>query len=122
MTSPDLARTIASDLKMKENHQSDLIYTIYLDDPTSMSAQHQRFAGGILVDKTGIDKKKQLLGMNKEIRKVVFANDEDIPAEKTWDSIEYKSKSLPSLDAAVLQFPFTNGFVSALTHSYKVRI
>ena len=34
----------------------------------------------------------------------------------------YHSTTLPKVKAAVLQFPFTNGFVSALTLSHKVRI
>jgi hypothetical protein len=121
-SSAGLARAICSDLNIAEKAQSDLIYTLYLDDPTLMGGERQRFAAGILVDKTGRDKKKQLLDMNEEIRKVGFADGEHVPLEKLWGSIEYKSESLPSLDAAVVQFPFTNGFVSALTHSYKVCI
>ena len=87
-----------------------------------MGGATQRFATGILVDKTGRDKKKRLMGLNEGIRAVKYTDDDDdYSVEKVWKQIEYKSTSLPSLDAAIVQFPFTNGFVSALTHSYKVR-
>ena len=121
-TSAGLARSIVEDLDIGEIEQGDFLYSIFLDSPMAMGGANQRFATGILVDKTGRDKKKRLMGLNEGIRAVKYTDDDDdYSVEKVWKQIEYKSTSLPSLDAAIVQFPFTNGFVSALTHSYKVR-
>ena len=119
--SAGLARSISEDLGVAEEDQNDLLYSLYLDDPMKMGGSRQRFATGILVDKRGKAKKDKLMGMNEEIRNTVYDENEDLSIQKRWKLIEYKSVSLPSVDAAVVQFPFTNGFVSALTHSYKVR-
>jgi hypothetical protein len=120
-TSAGLARSIVEDLAIGEIEHGDFLYSVFLDSPMAMGGATQRFATGILVDKTGRDKKKQLMGMNEGIRAIKYTDDDDYSVENVWKQIEYKSTSLPSLDAAVVQFPFTNGFVSALTHSYKVR-
>ena len=120
-TSAGLARSIIEDLAIGEIDQGDFLYSVFLDSPMAMGGATQRFATGILVDKTGRDKKKQLMGMNEGIRAIKYTDDDDYSVDNVWKQIEYKSTSLPSLDAAVVQFPFTNGFVSALTHSYKVR-
>jgi len=119
-TSMGLAESIGEDLTVFEKDE-DLLYSVYLDDPMKMGGTRQRFATGILIDRSGRDKKKQLMDVNKEIRATVNVDDEDASIQEVWKQLEYKSTSLPSLDAAVLQFPFTNGFVSALTLSYKVR-
>jgi len=81
-----------------------------------------RYACGILVDKEGEDKKQALLGMNEEIRELREAStDEDPPALDLWKQISYEETDLPSVDAAVLQFPCTNGIVSSLVLQYRVR-
>jgi len=118
-TSMGLAESIGEDLTVFEKDE-DLLYSVYLDDPMKMGGTRQRFATGILIDRSGRDKKKQLMDVNKEIRATVNVDDEDASIQEVWKQLEYKSTSLPSLDAAVLQFPFTNGFVSALTLSYKI--
>lgn len=86
-----------------------------------MAGRSMRYACGILVDKKGEDKKKALIDMNEEIRELQEANtDEDLSALKLWKLTSYESTSLPSVDAAVLQFPCTNGIVSSLLLQYKV--
>lgn len=119
--SGSLVESIANDAKIKKREYGDLLYSLYLDDPLTTGGRTLRFACGILVDRKGKDIMKALLGMNDEIRKLQTPDDEDIPAFNLWKRITYESISLPSLDAAVVQFPYTNGIVSALVLSYRVR-
>jgi hypothetical protein len=113
--------SIGDDLGIKPKEFPDLMYSAYLDDPVGVSGRRQRFASGILVDNSGKDMKKKLLDMNPKIAKKRAGKDiTGLPAFELWEVIEYETVSLPSVDAAVVQFPFTDGFVSALFHSYKV--
>jgi hypothetical protein len=120
-----MIETIASDAKVhSKRDRGDFLYSLFLDDPTTgmMSGTHLRFACGILVDKKGQDKKQTLLEMNKEIRKLQTPEDADLGVLKLWKRLTYETTSLPSVDAAVVHFPFTNGIVSALVLSYKVSL
>ena len=86
-----------------------------------MSGRSMRYACGILVDEKGEDKKQTLIGMNEEIRQLREAsNDGDPPVLELWKQTNYEETDLPSVDAAVLQFPCTNGIVSSLLLQYRV--
>ena len=119
--SGSLLENVVGDIHLKKQDYGDLMYSLYLDNGAEVSGRRQRFACGILVDKSGLDKKEALLDMNEEIRALQEANtDDDPPALQLWKQTSYESISLPSVDAAVLQFPCTNGIVSSLVLSYKV--
>lgn len=119
--SQGLMRHIGKDLELKPREYPDLLYSLYLDNPWEVGGRRQRFASGILVDNRGKDMKKKLLDMNPSILAQQKGKDlSELPAFELWPATEYESTSLPSLDAAVANFPFTNGFVSALILSYKV--
>lgn len=97
------------------------MYSLFLDDGVNMTGRSMRFACGILVDKKGADMKQTLLDMNPEIRELQEENtDEDPPALTVWKLTSYEEVSLPSVDAAVVQFPSTNGIVSSLVLQYRV--
>lgn len=103
-------------------------YHVYLDDPMVVSSTRTRWMSGVLV----ADSEKDvycgpLLAKNAEIDMVFTLNKkkglkaEDMSPKAVFDQTEYKLIDLPSVDSLVVQFPFTNGFVSALLFSYKVR-
>mmetsp|Transcript_12683 Transcript_12683/g.29454 ORF Transcript_12683/g.29454 Transcript_12683/m.29454 type:complete len:175 (-) Transcript_12683:57-581(-) len=86
-----------------------------------VGGKYQRFATGILVDNTGLEMGNKLLAMNEEIKKQALAKKSpDLGVHDRFKLQEYLNTSLPSVDAAIVHFPYTNGFVSALFHSYKV--
>jgi hypothetical protein len=121
--SGSLIELIASDVEVRPRREiGDLLYSLYLDDPMIIGGRFPRFASGILVDRKGVDKKKMLLGMNDVIRQLQTPEDKDLPLFELLERTTYESTSLPSVDAAVVQFPFTNGIVSALVLSYRVRL
>ena len=120
--SASLVDSIAEDLDVKKIDYGDLLYSLYLDDPNRLGGRQQRFACGILVDRKGADMKRTLMGMNKDIKEEQqTAEEEDLPAIKLWKRTVYESTSLPSVDAAVAQFPYTGGLVSALVLHFRVR-
>jgi len=125
-------RTVASDLGYAEDRdvpsdKADLLYSIFLDDPSVLPWGKTRFAGGVLLSKSmrgegGKQIKKSLLEeANKDIdaRKNVAAEEEDEIGAHSRD-IRYKVGSLPEVAAAVAQHPFTAGVWSALLQSYKI--
>lgn len=115
---------IAEDVNVTSKFYQDFMYSLFLDSPMQMGGERQRFASGILVDNKGMKEHGQkLLDMNPGIAKKSAAtpNQEDLAPFKRFKLQEYKTVSLPSVDAAVVQFPFTNGFMSAVAASYKVR-
>lgn len=120
-SSASLIERIGDDLNVAKSDYGDLLYSLFLDDGAYMSGRTMRYACGILVDKTGQDKKQTLLDMNTEIAKLQKENDnEDPPALELWKLTSYEETSLPSVDSAVLQFPTSNGIVSALVLQYRV--
>lgn len=117
-----MIESIATDIEVHPKKEiGDLLYSLYLDDPMTIGVRPPRFASGILVDRKGADKKKTLLGMNDVIRQRQISENDDLPAYKLWECTTYESTLLPRVDAAVVQFPFTDGIVSALVLSYRVR-
>lgn len=120
-SSGSLVERIGDDLHLNKKEYGDLLYSLFLDDGANMTGRQMRFACGILVDKKGEEKKQSLLDMNEEIRVLQEANtDEDPPALTLWKQTSYESTSLPSVDAAVVQFPCSNGIVSSLVLQYRV--
>eukprot|EP00542_Grammatophora_oceanica_P018963 CAMPEP_0194049494 /NCGR_PEP_ID=MMETSP0009_2-20130614/30708_1 /TAXON_ID=210454 /ORGANISM="Grammatophora oceanica, Strain CCMP 410" /LENGTH=274 /DNA_ID=CAMNT_0038695661 /DNA_START=64 /DNA_END=888 /DNA_ORIENTATION=+ len=117
-----LTESIGKDLEINSKNFSGLMYSLYLDNPGFNGGPRQRLAGGILVDKKGMVMRDALMNTkNEEIRaKPEPKEDDELTASQRWAYLEYKSVTLPSLDAAVLEFPYTSGFLSALITSYKV--
>jgi hypothetical protein len=120
-----LMEAIGKDIKMKPKDFADVMYTVYLDEPSQVSGRQQRFACGYLstpetADLDGKKVKKTLMERNDENTPPTETEVYMLPARTLWAKIVYESQQLPSVKAAVVQFPFTNGFVSALVHSYKI--
>ena len=102
----------------KANH-SNLLYALYLDDPSLTS--RTRFGIGILAGKSGKPLSVKLLKKNKELAKEPIPADESVLTNmERFRTLEWLKVDLPSVDAAVVRFPHTGGFVSALITSYKV--
>jgi hypothetical protein len=81
-----------------------------------ITAQRQRFGTGIIVDGSGKSIKRKVLSMNEAIAKMPpVETSDDVSTRQKWEFSD-----LPSVDAAIVQFPSTNGFVSALITSYRV--
>lgn len=83
----------------------DDLYTVYID-VTSEYNGVGRFFSGVLIDDSKASMKQTLLESNMN--------------SKASDHISYEIGDLPSVKSAVVQFPWTDGFVSALMHNYKV--
>ena len=104
----------------------DLMYSLYLDNPMDVSGGRQRSGTGLLLDKKGLEEKGQGLldsnpSLEEEYAKMDETAKEDLTASARFKLLPWDSTTLPSVDAAVVQFPHTGGFVSALVSSYKVR-
>lgn len=126
--SMSLLHHVAGDLKIKERHYEDIMYNVYLDDPLVIMGRAQRFASGILLNdstkttqqETNEERKSILMGKNQEITEPTPEEIKELPTYELWGKLKYHSHEFPQVKAAVVQFSFTNGFVSALIHSYKV--
>ena len=119
--SMSMQESIGKDIGWKPKEFADKLYTIYLDDPNRMGGRRQRFAAGFLaMDKEGKKIKEKLLGKNAEIKPPTAEDIVELPAFKLWPRLKYETTTLPSVNCAYVNFPFTNGFVSALIHSWKV--
>lgn len=121
--SASLEESIGEDMDpiMRPWSFADAMYSLYLDDPNLLGGRKLRFASGYLVtNKSGKKIKKQLLAKNSQIKPPTEDDIENLPALDFWKRLSYKSVNLPKVSAAVAQFPFTNGFVSAMVTSWKV--
>jgi hypothetical protein len=134
--SNSLVEAVARDAKVKERQYEKVLYTLFLDDPLKVNGRRQRFASGILLNDqtpgllkdpakeeeatTNDIRKAALMKMNEAIQAPTRNEIEDFAAHDLWPRLKYSTQKLPSVRAAVVQFTFTNGFVSALVHSYKV--
>jgi len=94
----------------------DSLYAVYVDDFTNGFG---RYFSGILIDGSQSELKNRLLetNVNTDIHE---KNRDDKSAENRFLRLKYEVGDLPSVRAAVATFPFTDGFVSALLHNYKV--
>jgi hypothetical protein len=119
-----LQEAIGKDMGLKQKELADKVYTIYLDHPGKVKqGRQQRFASGFLAkkgDPAAHKTLRELLGKNDDIKPLTRTELEDLSAFKLWPRLKYKHVSLPKVEAVVVNFPFTNGFVSALMHSLKV--
>jgi hypothetical protein len=120
-----LHKTIRQDLELKSEYGADdLVYHIYLDDPTKMGGRRQRWTSGILVgeDDAAKEQMEKLLSKNAAIHaNPLTADDYDhMAATELWPRLPYDSADLTAVDALVLNFPFTNGFVSSLVLAHRV--
>lgn len=100
----------------------DDIYHIYLDNPSERGGMRQRFMSGFLVSKGGDDKIKMLMGKNDDTKRTEFTKDEyyDKSAHEIFGLLPYEKIQLPSVDALVLQFPYTGGIASMMVQTVKV--
>merc|ERR1712151_801598 len=44
----------------------------------------------------------------------------ELAADDLWPKLKYESKELPAARVVMTQFPYNNGFISALLHSYRI--
>jgi hypothetical protein len=116
--SASMIRSVAEEGSLKTEQYDDLLYTFYLDDTSMIPPGKQRFSGGMLLDMQQTkDIKPTLMALNEQKP----GYEEDASAVDLYQKLlPYESVSVPSVDAAVANFPFTNGFVSALMHDFKV--
>lgn len=123
-----LTEAVAKNLGVKEKDHGDTLYSLFLDDPLVINGRNQRFASGILLNENTVtgkqennkERKKLLMEMNDEIVDPTEKEINELAAYELWPRLKYRTQELPKTKAAVVQFKFTNGFVSALVHSYKV--
>jgi len=92
---------------------TNLTYSVFLDDTdVFVPGGSGRFCAGVLLDQTTLYISDKLLEKNSGPNR---KNEEN----SFW-SHNYTVTDLPKVRAAVATFPFTNGFISALIHKYKV--
>jgi hypothetical protein len=110
-------RQIANDLRSDEADSStdemssdNDLYSVYVDN---LSSGYGRFFTGVLTrNKPGL--KKRLLNMNMKSANQTADN------SSNFQRLPYEVGTLPKTQAISATFPFTDGFVSALLHNYKV--
>jgi hypothetical protein len=105
----------------------DKVYHVYLDNPQDVGGSHTRWMSGFLVSDK-VEKMRYcdpLFEKNPGIQreKALHKNEPDTEkdASELFNQAIYQSVALPSVDALAIKFPFSNGFLSALVFSYKVR-
>ena len=87
------------------------LYSVYVDN---LSSGYGRFFTGVLTrNKPGL--KKRLLDMNS-----IISTDPTADNYSSFQSLPYEVGNLPKTQTISATFPFTDGFVSALLHNYKV--
>mmetsp|Transcript_11756 Transcript_11756/g.21975 ORF Transcript_11756/g.21975 Transcript_11756/m.21975 type:complete len:273 (-) Transcript_11756:2412-3230(-) len=93
----------------------DILYAVYVDLDDTYSGVGRYFTG-ILIDESMASYKQTLLDRNNNSTFPKINEDE---TEK-YDHVHYEVGDLPSVRSLVATFPWTDGFVSALLHNYKV--
>lgn len=96
----------------------DSLYAVYVDN---VNTGWGRYFSGILIDHSQSELKERLLETNANTD-IHEKNRDDKSAENRFLRLKYELGDLPSVRSAVATFPFTDGFVSALLHNYKVRL
>lgn len=114
-----LWRRIRRDLRTEHHLEDDKsfdkdLYAVFIDVDSSNIAGTGRFFTGVL--NADSDTRQRILDVNGEVSK------RDVNDEKytKFDFMEYDIENLPNAKCAVATFPYTDGFVSALLHNYKV--
>lgn len=138
-------RTVASDLDIVEKgvgsgmileesepmDTADLLYSIFLDNKSSIPGGKTRFAAGVLLSKNNLQEKnldgikqlkKNLLMKNKSIEtKTNDGTGEAFKYDGTHSTkTKYEVSNLPKVEAAVANHPFTGGAWSAILQAYKI--
>jgi hypothetical protein len=113
------------EFKRRKKQLEGKIYHVFLDDPFHMGGSRQRYMSGVLVsDADKAEYCEPLMALNPKIEKTIAKNKkiafEDKSTAEIFQETPYEHVNLPSVNSLVVQFPFTNGFVSALIFSYKV--
>jgi len=94
---------------------ADLLYSIFLDNESSIPGGKTRFAAGALLSKNNQQLKRTLLMKNKDME--TKTNDGDgTHSTKT----KYEIGNLPKVEAAVANHPFTGGAWSAILQTHKI--
>lgn len=93
----------------------DILYAVYIDLENPWSGVGRYFSG-ILIDESKTSLKQALLDRNENATWNRNDNDE----LTKYDHLPYEIGDLPSVRSVVATFPWTDGFVSALLHNYKV--
>jgi hypothetical protein len=116
-------------------------YSVYLDDQSAVPSGKERWMAGLL-DTSGSagekvtatattdaddtppitsdkERRRRLLERNAVIQEGTCDIGDHECMDK-YESIPFESGTLPSARAAYVEFPFANGIVSAMVHSYKV--
>ena len=105
-----------------------VLYHMFFDNPFQVGGRYLRWATGILVPDGQKETVDKLLSLNTPIgtkattkRYPTESELMDSSAGEIFQMLPYEVATLPAVDALVVQFPHTHGFVSALVMSYKVR-
>lgn len=93
----------------KETFDDDL-FSVYIDD---VSKGYGRFFTGVITQNKP-ELKKKLINLNPGLGNRTGEN------YSPFDRMEYEVGILPKVESISTTFPFTDGFVSALLHNYKV--
>lgn len=124
-------RTVASDLGHAEHQElpsdmADLLYSVFLDDPSLLPGGQTRFAGGVLLSKSMSGERRKQIKMslldtaNRDIAdRINFSTGEGGTTAHSKD-VQYEVGTLPNVAAALTSHPFTGGAWSALLQSYKI--
>ncbi len=106
-----------------------IMYHMFFDNPLQVGGRYLRWATGILVPDSQKEKVDKLLSLNTPSgteattkRYPTQGELTDLSASEVFQMLPYEVTTLPAVDALILQFPNTHGFVSALVVSYKVRL
>jgi hypothetical protein len=125
-----LARVITSDV-IGDNRKNiagkaaveSILYHLYLDDPSTMGGRRQRWMTGLLVADSEREKCDQLMSLNAGKKPMTSAEMiDESSAVLVFQQLPYELTDLPSVDALVLQYPNTHGFVASLMLSYHVSV
>lgn len=119
--SMSLLNNIGETLGLKRREFAEKLYTLYLDDPNRMGGRRQRFAGGLLVNKKEYTEySRTLMESNKQVKPPTPQEIQDLGAVALWPRLSFQEKKLPKVKAAIMHFPFTDGFTSAIVLSWKI--
>lgn len=117
---------VTKDAELRLNNETyNNIYALYLDDPNLLGGRRQRFACGLMATSANskadiADRQAKLLASNVGRVPPTKAELEDDGAFTLWPKLEYKQTTFPATKALVVQFPFTNGFVSAMILGWRI--
>mmetsp|Transcript_40434 Transcript_40434/g.47311 ORF Transcript_40434/g.47311 Transcript_40434/m.47311 type:complete len:276 (+) Transcript_40434:191-1018(+) len=118
-SSMGLARAMCSQLDIHEHKWVDIIYALYLDE-TAVAGPDNRYMVGIFSNDSGPDgeeRKRSLLASNNFLEPRESSDTKFLQHK----SVPYEVGILPTnIKAAIVHFPYTNGFISLLLNNYKV--